>query len=184
MGKGASKIIGLDEARKRCESAACRRARRRRARTPTCTSGAGTIPEWERYVKGFETIADGKGQIDKETFLDAVLGITVPREVSVWACCRGHESDVLTRCAPQLSERIFHVFDTNHSGFIDKEEFLCGMAIFSHGKPEERIRFLFNVYDEDGNGTISRAEMARFLAVLRVRVLDRARVAAAVRAAC
>jgi len=45
--------------------------------------------------------------------------------------------------------------------FIDKEEFLCGMAILSHGTQEERLKFIFKVYDLEDAGEIQRDHMEK-----------------------
>jgi hypothetical protein len=60
----------------------------------------GDEAEWARYTAGFHKIAGKKGQLDKFTFHTEVVGRGFP---------------------PALTERVFHVFDTNGNGKIELE---------------------------------------------------------------
>ena len=55
----------------------------------------------------------------------------------------------------------FQVFDTNNSGELDFKEFVKGLAMFTmkNVDKERKLRFLFNIYDMDGDGFISNAEL-------------------------
>jgi Ca2+-binding EF-hand superfamily protein len=48
------------------------------------------------------------------------------------------------------AERLFQLFDTKHTGVVDFEEFLVGIAVCVRGTPDERISFLFHLYDLNG----------------------------------
>lgn len=62
-----------------------------------------------------------------------------------------------------LGERLFGVFDSDKSSSIDFHEFFTGLAIVYGGTPEDKKRFLFEMYDLDGNGEITREELAALL---------------------
>lgn len=51
---------------------------------------------------------------------------------------------------PFFTERVFQIFDKDNSGSISLQEFLDAMHQFSGQSPEDKIRFLFKVYDLDG----------------------------------
>ena len=74
--------------------------------------------------------------------------------------------------ANELSDAIFHSFDTDGDGRIDFEEFLVGLSVAdptandSHTR-KQKLRWAFNVYDKDRSGTITKAEM---VAMVKVRL--------------
>jgi len=62
-----------------------------------------------------------------------------------------------------MGERLFSVFDYNSSGDISFQEFVTGMAIVYHGTVEEKHQFIFDMYDLDGDGVVTRDELATML---------------------
>eukprot|EP01054_Gregarina_sp_Poly1_P009342 Gregarina_sp_Poly_1__9341@NODE_580_length_7449_cov_96_149688_g63_i1_p1_GENE_NODE_580_length_7449_cov_96_149688_g63_i1NODE_580_length_7449_cov_96_149688_g63_i1_p1_ORF_typecomplete_len1740_score241_23Pkinase/PF00069_25/0_00024Pkinase/PF00069_25/9_6e22Pkinase/PF00069_25/6_6e16Pkinase_Tyr/PF07714_17/1_5e18Pkinase_Tyr/PF07714_17/6_1e13EFhand_1/PF00036_32/5_6e06EFhand_1/PF00036_32/1e05EFhand_1/PF00036_32/2_2EFhand_7/PF13499_6/0_0019EFhand_7/PF13499_6/1_1e09EFhand_7/PF13499_6/0_00066EFhand_7/PF13499_6/ len=68
---------------------------------------------------------------------------------------------------PQLpgvvGERLFAAFDVNKNGVIDFEEFSNGLAILSSANLNHKLRFIFNMYDLNGDGQLSRDEMSMML---------------------
>ncbi|CAM9239606.1 unnamed protein product [Phaeothamnion confervicola] len=60
-------------------------------------------------------------------------------------------------------ERLFAVFDKKAIGEIDYEEFITGLAVTCRGSWDEKIAFIFNIYDVHGTGTVGREELAALL---------------------
>jgi len=60
-----------------------------------------------------------------------------------------------------LQNVLFTVFDTNHDGQINFQEFVVSLSIMTKGSPAEKLEFAFNLYDLDHNGFIERSEMVR-----------------------
>ncbi|KFM67739.1 hypothetical protein X975_13448, partial [Stegodyphus mimosarum] len=56
-------------------------------------------------------------------------------------------------------ERIFNVFDADKSGSVSLEEFMRVMRCFSQQSPAEKLRYLFDVYDLNNDGTIQFSEL-------------------------
>ena len=49
-----------------------------------------------------------------------------------------------------FAERFFDLFDTEKSGTLDLHEFTQAMTLMRRGSPTDKLRFLFEVYDVDG----------------------------------
>lgn len=51
---------------------------------------------------------------------------------------------------PFFTDRVFQIFDKDNSGTISLQEFLDAMDQFAGNSPDDKIKFLFKVYDIDG----------------------------------
>lgn len=59
---------------------------------------------------------------------------------------------------------MFDLFDRDGSGSIDFREFLVGLAILcDRADPATKLAFCFRMYDLDGDGCISRAELYKIV---------------------
>lgn len=64
-------------------------------------------------------------------------------------------------------QRIFALMDSNRDGCISFEDFLVGIArLAPNAVPEAKMRFTFAIYDMDGTGRISPANLRALLASL------------------
>ena len=63
------------------------------------------------------------------------------------------------------NEEIFQIYDTDQNGLIDSLELFTGLALFSDAKLEEKIRFLFDLFDFNEVNSLSLQNLA-FLLVL------------------
>lgn len=51
---------------------------------------------------------------------------------------------------PFFTDRVFQIFDKDNSGTISLQEFVDAMHQFAGKSPDDKIKFLFKVYDIDG----------------------------------
>ncbi|XP_022126952.2 NADPH oxidase 5 [Pieris rapae] len=58
-----------------------------------------------------------------------------------------------------FTKRVFQIFDEDNSGAISLQEFIAAVHRFGRQTPEDKIRFLFKVYDVDGDGLIQQNEL-------------------------
>ncbi|CAK9036985.1 unnamed protein product [Durusdinium trenchii] len=61
-----------------------------------------------------------------------------------------------------LAEALFNCFDSNSSGTLDVQQFVCGVAVIWKGRPEQKLRLLFMVYDTDKDQRLSDRDLKRF----------------------
>ncbi|XP_076624807.1 NADPH oxidase [Colletes latitarsis] len=66
---------------------------------------------------------------------------------------------IVTSKNPFFTDRAFQIFDKDNSGAISLQEFLDAMHQFAGKSPDDKIRFLFKVYDIDGDGSIQLLEL-------------------------
>ncbi|CAG7817619.1 unnamed protein product [Allacma fusca] len=58
-----------------------------------------------------------------------------------------------------MLDQMFHYFDADGEGFISFSEWVQILSIFLRGTFEEQIKYCFNIYDLDFNGTVERKEI-------------------------
>eukprot|EP00727_Mastigamoeba_balamuthi_P003120 m51a1_g12805 putative calcium-binding protein (401) ;mRNA; r:1329-2531 len=69
----------------------------------------------------------------------------------------------LKHLSDEIMQLFFDAFDTDGSGTIDFEEMATALSILSKGTNEQKLRFLFQVYDADHDGTLQQADVERLL---------------------
>ena len=58
-----------------------------------------------------------------------------------------------------IGDRLFRVFDSNNNGIIEYNEFKRGMRVLFCGDYEKTLRFIFDFYDFNGDGRISKEDI-------------------------
>jgi Ca2+-binding EF-hand superfamily protein len=67
-----------------------------------------------------------------------------------------------------LGERLFNVMDADDNGYLDQREFLTGLFRLYCSSFDEKSEFIFEIYDFDGDGFISKNDISTILASLPV----------------
>jgi serine/threonine-protein phosphatase 2B regulatory subunit len=62
-----------------------------------------------------------------------------------------------------LGERLLTVFDENRNGCVDVREFISSLAVCCRGSLDERLKFMFKLYDFNDDGFVSKDELTFFL---------------------
>mmetsp|Transcript_43569 Transcript_43569/g.69676 ORF Transcript_43569/g.69676 Transcript_43569/m.69676 type:complete len:138 (-) Transcript_43569:39-452(-) len=64
--------------------------------------------------------------------------------------------------APEV-ETIFQCFDKEKCGQVDIREFMIALSNFTGAGKDEKLKFAFMIFDEDGNGVITKQELIKIL---------------------
>lgn len=83
------------------------------------------------------------------------------RTMSSWAFMSTVLGDAIPRT---IANRIRLVLCAGSDRAITFQDYLCGAALFHKGTPEERIQFVFQLYDADGDGVLSPADVSGVVA--------------------
>lgn len=62
--------------------------------------------------------------------------------------------------AGQYAHYVFRTLDQDHSGLLNFENFVHGLSVLSRGSIDEKLRWTFSLYDVNGDGRITREELA------------------------
>ncbi|XP_046423104.1 NADPH oxidase 5 isoform X3 [Neodiprion fabricii] len=121
---------------------------------------AGQIME---FVGSITSIRSRAG-FDKESLahLENIFKQTVGNEKEIR---REEFKKIVVSKNPFFTERVFQIFDKDNSGTISLQEFLDSMHQFAGKTPDDKIKFLFKVYDIDGDGLIQHRELQHVMRV-------------------
>jgi serine/threonine-protein phosphatase 2B regulatory subunit len=64
--------------------------------------------------------------------------------------------------SPQC-EKVFQMYDYDKSGQIDVREFMIALANFTGAGKDDKLKFAFMIFDEEGNGVITKGELTKIL---------------------
>jgi len=71
--------------------------------------------------------------------------------------------EFVTHAGRHFAERLFAIFDESQDEQISFPEFKMAMHVLCRGSPDERLTYVFQAYDNNQDGTITRDEMFLFL---------------------
>ena len=102
--------------------------------------------------------------LDKNTVKEWYAGFL--RDCPTGKMTQEHFFDMYKMMIPEgniekFCKHVFRTFDADNNGYIDFLEFLLAINITSAGKPEDKLKWAFKLYDVDGNGSISQHEMTK-----------------------
>ncbi|XP_012231474.2 NADPH oxidase 5 [Linepithema humile] len=120
-------------------------------------SGCVTLAQIMEFISGVSNTRPHAG-FDKTNleWLEKIFKQTVGNEREIR---REEFKTIVTSKNSFFTERVFQIFDKDNSGTISLQEFLDAMHQFAGKSPDDKIRFLFKVYDIDGDGLIQLREL-------------------------
>ena len=71
-----------------------------------------------------------------------------------------------TQAANPILARIVSIFDTDGNDEVEFNEFISALSTFHSGGSEEKLKFVFRIYDIDGDGFISNGELFKVLKMM------------------
>ncbi|KAH0946780.1 hypothetical protein HN011_012237 [Eciton burchellii] len=120
-------------------------------------TGCVTSTQIMEFISGMSAVRPPAG-FDKGNleWLEMIFKQTVGNEREIR---REEFKKIVTSKNPFFTERIFQIFDRDNSGTISLQEFLDAIHEFAGKSLDDKIRFLFKVYDIDGDGVIQLREL-------------------------
>ncbi|KAM9788608.1 guanylate cyclase activator 1d [Neosynchiropus ocellatus] len=65
----------------------------------------------------------------------------------------------LTQDANSYVDQVFFTFDMDGDGYIDFVEYIAGISLLLKGEINQKLKWYFKLFDQDGNGKIDREEL-------------------------
>ena len=62
-----------------------------------------------------------------------------------------------------IGDSFYRVLDSNKDQFVDQNEFINGLSRVYFGEFEDKLKFVFDMYDFDGNGLITKEDIRTML---------------------
>ncbi len=67
--------------------------------------------------------------------------------------------------ATKFVDNLFRAIDTRANGRVDFKEFLTAVSVQKRGSTEDKLGFLFRLFDIDGTGFITKNELVEIIEV-------------------
>jgi phospholipase D1/2 len=119
------------------------------------------LPKWQR-IKALEgVVLFSQGELE---------GMFNRMEASAQASTLGKiTKEHVLKNNPELSEGIdiiFNIFDPQHDGVVQYEDFIKVVGIATRGRIEDRIKLAYHICDLDGNGYVDKDEVIKICSIV------------------
>ena len=98
----------------------------------------------------------------KYQFTEAILSNNKPNKLDCHVTFEDFTKN-FTFKEPFLAKRLFNYLDTDKSGYLTLHEFINGLEVVVNGDDQEKMEFLFKVFDVDNDGCLDYAELRMLL---------------------
>ena len=89
------------------------------------------------------------GKMDKQNFYDLFEKLTSSTSTT------------------SVADHIFRLFDHNHDGWVDFTELMSTLSVTTSGCVQEKIEWIFDIYDVDGNGVVTLDELCAVVSCMQ-----------------
>ncbi|UYV75196.1 bli-3 [Cordylochernes scorpioides] len=111
----------------------------------------------EAYALAFGLKPSERRKMDESNGGDVIMVMRTSLSKAEFAEALGMKTDSL------FVKQMFNCVDKDKDGRISFQEFLDTVDLFSRGKPENKLRIIFDMCDAEGRGTIEKQELTRIL---------------------
>ncbi len=101
-------------------------------------------------------------QILKDKFNEAT-GKKVALDYNSFLKVFDNSQSILEVFGPTISKQAFRLFDSSRAGSVTFRDFCCALSIICLGSTNEKIRFLFDLFDLDRDSLLNKKEMTKLL---------------------
>uniref|UniRef100_A0A8C6U523 Guanylate cyclase activator 1C n=1 Tax=Neogobius melanostomus TaxID=47308 RepID=A0A8C6U523_9GOBI len=77
-------------------------------------------------------------------------------------------------------DQVFFTFDMDGDGYIDFVEYIAAISLLLKGEVNQKLKWYFKLFDQDGNGKIDKDEMETIFKVQRI-FLERPQITALIK---
>jgi Ca2+-binding EF-hand superfamily protein len=113
-------------------------------------TGLGEMPVREVFLV-FASAADKSGTIDRDSFDECVARLV------------GAKSNLSAGAIERMADELYDIFDADGNGVVDLIELSSGLSILCGGDRDDKVLAAFSLFDTNGDGYISKKEMALYL---------------------
>ena len=102
-------------------------------------------PQLKALHETFRKLSDGEGYINRYKFSEGLKSIGITNDL--------------------LIEQNWNAFDEDRDGKVSIQEFITAVGIMSSGSVQDKLRFVFQMYDANGDGSLDREELLQIFKV-------------------
>ena len=130
-----------------------------RFNTQNCLSNMGTINSIPEYQLDDLLSSTNFNKEELNQHYKKFMNITTEGELNKQQFDEICTSIFTTKPPETISKKLFNSFDLNKDGFVSFRELMTSLSLIMKGTNEEKLKWLFRIYDLDDDGRITMDEV-------------------------